>query len=217
MEVKTFVVSEMRSNCYFLTDEESGECAVIDCGAFEDYLHDTLNSSDIKKVKCILLTHGHLDHILGVPELKRQTGAPVCIHTNDEVCLYDEKRSFMSAHRPGEQELMKADILLGDGDILYLGKNKIECLHTPGHSSGSVCFLCGNLLFTGDTLFCRTIGRTDFEDSCDDDMNISLKRLYELPGDYKVYPGHNRSSTLQFERETNRYLVRRYRSLDFIR
>lgn len=205
MLVKVLPLGAIGANCYIVKDEESGEAAVIDCGAFNGELKKALRD-DVGRVKYILLTHGHFDHVLGVPELRRLTGARVLIHENDADCLYDERRSLIFRHAPGTQELINADGFLRDGDVLSLGSLEIRVIHTPGHSKGSVCFICGDCIFTGDTLFCKAFGRTDFPDGDMRDLRESIKRLFALPGGYTVYPGHNRSTTLEAERKTNRIL-----------
>lgn len=206
MKVERLPLGEVQANTYILRDEETGEIAIIDCGECTPSLLERLEKHGLDNVKYIILTHGHFDHIFGVPELKKLTGAPVLIHENDADCLYDEMRSLAYRHFPDEQVFIKADGFLGEGDVLKLGEQEIRVLHTPGHSKGSVCLVCADMLFTGDTLFCRTVGRTDFPDGDFQEMMSSIKKLINLEGDYIVYPGHNRSTTLDIERKTNRFL-----------
>lgn len=208
LKVESIPLGPVEANTYIITDTASGLSAVIDCGGFTPELVRMLSS---KEVKLILLTHGHYDHILGVYELKKLTGAEVMIHKNDADCLFDEKRSLSYySYMPGAQKPLTADRLLGEGDEIRLGETVLRVLHTPGHTSGSVCYIdeADRILFTGDTLFCLTCGRTDLPTGDDMQMYNSLKRIKELDGDYKVYTGHNRSTTLDAERVRNRYLRR---------
>lgn len=198
----------VQANCYVLIDEETKEAAVIDPGDFTEDLRFLLKSDEVSKVKYILLTHGHFDHILGVPQVKEHTGAEIAIHENDEKCLHDEHASLADMDCPGAQQMCEADILLHEGDVLKLGSSEIRVLETPGHTKGGVCFMCEDLLFTGDTLFCLTYGRTDFEGGSEEEMKRSLKRLVDLDGDYTVLPGHNRATTLSHERKRNRFIRR---------
>lgn len=197
----------IQANTYVLTDEISGKTAVIDAGACTPQLKQALEGKD---VQYILLTHGHFDHILGVAELKKLTGAQVCIHAADAVCLEDEAESLCSWEYAGAQTAVSADRLLADGDVITFGEAKLTVLHTPGHTKGGVCYADfeNRLLFTGDTLFCLTAGRTDFPGGNDVELLSSLIRLRNLDGDFTVYPGHNRATSLEFERGRNRYMRR---------
>lgn len=206
MQIKILPLGEVRANSYLVTDEATGETVLIDCGECTPQLVSELEKAGIDHIKYILLTHGHFDHIWGVPAVNRLVGAPVMVHKEDADCLFDEERSLAYRHFPGEQELFRADRLLEDGDVLPFGRQEIRVLHTPGHSKGSVCYVCGNLIFSGDTLFARTVGRTDFPDGSIEELGGSVKRLFALPGDYIVYPGHNRPTMLDIERKTNRFL-----------
>lgn len=207
LSIDTIVLGPVSANTYIVTDDESGETAIIDCGEFNNDLKSLIES---KNVKYILLTHGHFDHILGVPELKDYTHALVAIHTLDADCLENEYKSLASWECKGQQKNIKADIFLNEGDELALGKTIIKVLHTPGHTVGGVCYLIEDekVIFTGDTLFCLTAGRTDFDGGSYEDLLSSLIRLKRLEGDYTVYTGHNKSTTLDYERTHNMYLRR---------
>jgi len=222
MKITAILLGPLKTNCYILTDEGSGETAVIDPGVWEASLGGAFDEESVKKIKYILLTHGHFDHILGVHELKRLSGAEVLIHKADADCLYDERRSllFLSPDdsrydefikyiyplAPGQQIPVHADAFLSDGDILRLGETEIRVVHTPGHSAGSVCFIADGNVFSGDTLFRLTVGRTDFKDGDEKALLASLMRLMELPDEYAVYPGHHRPTAVGFERVKNHFL-----------
>ena len=205
--VDSLALGPVSANTYIVTDDATGETAVIDAGACTDELLDKLNG---KNVRYFLLTHGHYDHILGVPALKAHTGAEVLIHKADADCFWDTEKSLASFDRSFSQTPMKADRLLSDGDEIHLGDTVLSVLHTPGHTKGGVCYIDyqDRLNFSGDTLFCLTAGRTDFPGGSFEELMASLITLRNLPGDYIVYPGHNRATTLEHERVRNRYMRR---------
>ena len=198
MKVSVMQVGPIGTNCYLLQDEESGLLAVIDPGDdWERILHQ------IKKlggeVKYILLTHGHYDHTTAVPDLvKALPGVQVYIHQADANGAGSQLFPLASQ----VQDLNYYD----EGDTLTLGSLTIEVLHTPGHSKGSVTLKVGDVLFTGDTLFCGSCGRTDLRGGSYEEIMVSLKRLGELEGDFHVCPGHDRTSTLERERKYNPFL-----------
>ena len=199
MKVSMMQVGPIGTNCYLLQDEESGLMAVIDPGDdWERILHQIKKAGG--EVKYILLTHGHYDHTTGVPDLAKELpGVQVYIHQAD-------------ANGAGSQLFPLASQVkdlhyYDEGDTLTLGSLTIEVLHTPGHSKGSVTLKVGDVLFTGDTLFCGSCGRTDLRGGSYEEIMESLKRLGELEGDFHVCPGHDRTSTLERERKYNPFLM----------
>ena len=208
MIIKTFPVGMIDTNCYVLIDEKSGEAAVIDPGYASERLKKALTSPEIKNVKYILLTHGHFDHILGVYDIKELTGAQVAIHKNEVKWLQDERLSLAREVAPGTQKSVKCDIELEDGMHLTLGELDIEVIFTPGHTPGGCCFKTEDVLFSGDTLFCGSVGRTDFPGGSYEKLIESVKRIDALfkNEDLKVLSGHGEETTLNVERKYNPYM-----------
>lgn len=199
MKVSVMQVGPIGTNCYFLQDEESGLMAIIDPGDdWERILHQVKKAES--EVKYILLTHGHYDHTTAVPDLvKALPGVQVYIHQADA----NGAGSQLFPLAAQVKDLNNYD----EGDTLSLGSLTIEVLHTPGHSKGSVTLKVGDVLFTGDTLFCGSCGRTDLRGGSYEEIMASLKRLGELEGDFHVCPGHDRTSTLERERKYNPFLL----------
>lgn len=199
MKVSVMQVGPIGTNCYFLQDEESGLMAIIDPGDdWERILHQVKKAEG--EVKYILLTHGHYDHTTAVPDLvKALPGVQVYIHQADA----NGAGSQLFPLAAQVKDLNNYD----GGDTLSLGSLTIEVLHTPGHSKGSVTLKVGDVLFTGDTLFCGSCGRTDLRGGSYEEIMASLKRLGELEGDFHVCPGHDRTSTLERERKYNPFLL----------
>lgn len=195
-------------NCYIVREEKSNTCIVIDPAEAEP-VRRFLEQNALTATH-IFLTHGHFDHILGVAGLKRLTGAAVCIHELDAEALGDDEANLAEMFRYSVPHCA-ADRLLFGGDIVEAAGLKFEVLFTPGHSPGGVCYVERNerVIFSGDTLFCLSVGRTDFKGGDAERLYRSIKdELFALPGDYKVYPGHMRETTLDFERGNNPFMAR---------
>ncbi|MCC8356911.1 MAG: MBL fold metallo-hydrolase [Oscillospiraceae bacterium] len=196
MLIKCLPVGLYEANCYIVTDEDTLECAVIDPGDESNTILNYLEEHHLT-VKYIFLTHGHFDHTMAVLPVKEETGATVCLNKKDANAAIAGEGRFT----PPEDT-----VWYGEGDIFHVGSLTFQVIETPGHTPGGVCLLCGEALFTGDTLFRESCGRTDLPGGDMATLLRSLKRLYDLPGDYEVYPGHMDSTTLQRERLFNYYL-----------
>ncbi|MDE6385160.1 MAG: MBL fold metallo-hydrolase [Eubacterium sp.] len=200
--VKTAVFGQLENNCYLLTDDASGKSALVDCTDASDKMIDFIGNANLEY---ILLTHGHFDHIGGVKEIKEKYGAKVVISNEDAGMLSSSKLS-LAAFCGGVQNNTEPDILVQDGDIITLGEAAVTVLATPGHTKGGVCYMAEDVIFTGDTLFFCSCGRTDFPGGSFDEIKQSLKRIAAFDKNYRLYPGHDRATTLDFEKQNNPYM-----------
>ena len=200
MQIKTIVTGIYGSNCYIVMDDNSKEAVVVDPGGDVENIASAIDTMEAK-VKYILLTHGHLDHTTGVAELKDITNAIVCINKKDDDLITQGEYLF------GPLLVGGADKLLKQGDIIKVSTLEFTCYDTPGHTPGGMCFLIGNCVFTGDTLFAGSIGRTDFVGGDFNTIIHSIKsKLLCLPGETIVYPGHGPCSTIDNEKKANPFL-----------
>ena len=210
MEIKTFYFNPIRTCCYVAWDETK-ECVIVDpgCNGQREFqrIVDFISLKELKPVK-VLLTHGHFDHILGVADVAAAWPVEVCLNPADRPLL---ARSAEWARELG-LEMKPYDgpyTDLADGDVVRFGNTELTVLATPGHTRGGVCFLCkkDNVLFSGDTLFAGSIGRTDFEEGDLDRMLESIaSKLLTLDGDTTVLPGHGPATSIGYERSTNPFL-----------
>lgn len=202
MHIKTISVGPIETNCYIVTDEK-GIGIIIDPGFEAWKIEGNLNKTN--QIKYIVLTHSHFDHFLAAKKLKEKTGASIVIHEVDAPNLENPNLSLLSLYDELDTQTIKADITVNENTILSAGDLTLNFLHTPGHTKGSMCILIDNVMFSGDTLFRLSIGRTDLPDGNMNEMLSSLKKLFALEKDYKVYPGHMVNTTLFYERENNPY------------
>jgi len=200
MEIKKVIAGIYGANCYIVMDKDTNEAVVLDPGGDVDDIVNVINTIGAKVVY-IILTHGHVDHTSGVAELKTITKAVVCISKKDDDLITSGEYLFGPLIEGG------ADKLLKNGDILKISNLQITCIDTPGHTPGGMSFLMGNCVFTGDTLFAGSIGRTDFAFGDFKTIISSIKsKLLCLPGDTVVYPGHGPESTINNEKSNNPFL-----------
>ena len=197
MLIKTLPVGMIETNCYIVTDETTLNCAVIDPGDESNTILDYVESNHLK-VSYIFLTHGHFDHTMAATAVYEETGAKICMHRADSnATVQDAPYRF----NPPEDT-----IWYKEGDKFTVGALEFSVLETPGHTPGGVTLLCEDAMFCGDTLFRDSCGRTDLPGGSMPQLLGSLKRLYDLPGDFEVYPGHMDSTTLSRERRFNYYM-----------
>ena len=203
MKISTFILGEMRTNCYFITNEN--KTVIVDPAAESDRLLKIIKERNLS-VEFILLTHAHFDHMMALDDLREATNAPLYVHEHDAEAVVDPKLSYVQQFAGINTGFKPAERLLSDGDTLYLGDIEIKVTHTPGHTMGSVCYFIEDNIITGDTLFKGDIGRDDLYGGDETQLNNSIKKLKSLESDYKIYPGHGSSSRLSYEKENNIYL-----------
>lgn len=199
-------MGSMGANCYLYTCSATKKAVIIDPGAEGKKIHRWILEKGVK-VDYILLTHGHVDHIGAVDELKGLLGdVLVGIHAGDAEMLTDGKKN-LSGYMGQSLVQKEADILLQDGQEIMVGNERLKIISTPGHSPGCVCFLSSEGLFSGDTLFAGSIGRTDFPGgSLDQLLNGVKKKLLILPDQTRVFPGHGEETSIGEEKRDNPFL-----------
>ena len=201
MKIDSLTVGPIGTNCYILQDEQAKLCAVIDPGDEPERVIRAVEQTGCIPTM-ILLTHGHFDHYTGVAGLlEKWPELPVYIHEKDVTDRVSGGFDLLCPRLPEKNQRYYKE-----GDCLTLGGLTIRVLETPGHSRGSVCLVVGDVIFSGDTLFYGSCGRTDFAGGSYEDILRSLRCLAELPGQYTVYPGHDRPTDLDFERRMNPYM-----------
>ncbi len=205
MNIEKLTLGAMQTNCYILSDEKSGECAVIDPAAEAGEIIGYVRKNSLK-IKYIILTHVHIDHIMALDELKKLCGAPVAVH-EEEARLLNDNMGTLAQLFGTAPPASKADILLHDGDNLNLGDEVLKIIHTPGHTIGGISILCGKILISGDALLNMSIGRTDFPGGSYNQLKSSIvNKLFVLDDDTLVYPGHGEITTIGNEKSFNPFL-----------
>lgn len=205
MNIMVKQVGHLGVNCYIVSCKATGEAVVIDPGDSAAEIAESLSAQALR-VKYIVNTHGHSDHIGANSEIKRVTGAPLLIHQADAAMLEDAKLN-LSQYIGRPILSVGADRLLKDGDTIAVGHLVFSVLHTPGHTKGGICLLVNDTLFSGDTLFAESVGRCDFPGGSMPELAQSIQtKLMALPDHVTVLPGHGPGTTIGWERAHNPYL-----------
>jgi glyoxylase-like metal-dependent hydrolase (beta-lactamase superfamily II) len=184
---------------------DEGNAALIDAPDDAEYILEQLDVFNLT-LKMILLTHGHFDHIGAAADLQDETGCEVYAHTDDLYMVRDGEASKGGFPGIGNIRGVEKVTPITEDTVIKLDEIEFDVLHTPGHTPGSVCYISGNAMFSGDTLFARSIGRTDMPGGDMDKMEQSLEKIKDLGGDLTVYPGHMNVTSLETERRVNPYL-----------
>ncbi|WP_027625921.1 MBL fold metallo-hydrolase [Clostridium lundense] len=201
MNIQRIPVGVYAANCYIVIDEETKDAIVVDPGSEYAVIKDEIKKLGAN-IKYIFVTHGHIDHTGAVAELREFLNVPVCLNEKDEKLIMNGGYMFGTPENCG-----KADIQIEEGDMFTIGNMKLKCIETPGHTLGGMCFIIDNVVFTGDTLFSGSIGRTDFEGGSFESIIDSIKRkLLVLPQDTIVLPGHGDHTTIKNEKVYNPFL-----------
>ncbi len=194
--IKILAVGELETNCYLITDRETGDTIIIDPGDDGDFITETVSNEKLKPI-AVLLTHGHFDHVLGCLELKLNFGLPIYLNEKDNKLYRGANQSAAHWLKKKTLKVPPIDHFVKEKDEIIFGNGKLVVIETPGHTPGSICLYDGKKnLFTGDTLFKDSIGRTDLSYSRPLQLIKSLDKLKKLPESTIIYPGHGESSTL---------------------
>ena len=207
MDIQILRVGMLQTNCYIISDKACGKAAVIDPGGDCQNILTSLAMHGLC-AEYVIITHSHCDHIAALDELKETTGAKIVISTTDAATLNNSDYT-LSAMLGTAAPTTKADICVNDGDTMTIAGYPARFIMTPGHTPGSMCiyFESEKVLFSGDTLFCESIGRTDFPGGSYSAIASSIKnKLYPLGDDIRVLPGHNSETTILHEKESNFYI-----------
>lgn len=206
MKIINLRVGPVHTNCYIVYDENSKEAILVDPGENAGGILQNIEENNLK-LKYILLTHSHFDHVIAVTPVKEATGAEIVIHKKD---IPNISAEYINKHYgryiKGEYKEPQIDIKAVDGTEVTFGNLTATYIHTPGHTVGSSVIKIDKALFTGDTLFAGECGRCDLDGGDFNQMLKSLKKIAEIEGNFDVYPGHEQFSTLDEERKSNRYI-----------
>lgn len=207
MKIYSREVGHIGTNCYVVVNEKDGECFVVDPGGDCDVIMKM--AADAKaKITAILLTHGHSDHIGALDELRKATGAAVYMSEGDAECLTSPTTN-LSAFWGMNMTSAPAENYVEDGEAIFVAGMELKCLATPGHTKGGVCYYSKEfgVAFVGDTIFCESIGRTDFPGGSYSGLLDSIKsKLLTLDDDVTLLPGHGPKTTVGWERRRNPFL-----------
>lgn len=205
MKFERLSLGALQTNCYIVYDEKTKDTAVIDPGANFTRIKSYIETNGLN-IKYIIVTHAHGDHIGALKELKDYSNATVCIHKEDSEMLKSKSKNF-SGMMGGTGIEMTADKFIEDGETIEIGDAKLKIIHTPGHTRGGISIYCDKVLFSGDTLFQDSVGRTDLYGGSMAELIKSIReKLFILPDDTRVYPGHGPSTTILHEKKENSFV-----------
>ena len=206
MKIQNFVLGMVGTNCYLVVNEEEKQCILIDPAVYSGEIAEQIRREGLD-LRAILLTHGHFDHIMGIDGFLERYPVPVYVHEDDEKVMNDARLNQSSTYTAGYT--FSGAQYLRDRQTLDLAGYTFEVIHTPGHTWGGCCYYIAseNVLFSGDTLFQCSVGRTDFETSSTSDLMHSVKeKLLKLPDGTHVYPGHMGETTIGYEKIHNPFV-----------
>jgi glyoxylase-like metal-dependent hydrolase (beta-lactamase superfamily II) len=202
MKIENIVVGPLQVNCFIAYDEDSLEALVVDPGDEAEKIIRLIEARKLK-VSHIVCTHAHFDHIGAVSKLKEATGAPVIIQKEDfELYMRADKQAVLWGFQI-EKQPPEPDMYVVEGDEICVGRFRFKVLHTPGHSPGGICLYGEGVIFTGDTIFAGSVGRTDFFGGSNADLKKSFSRIISLPPETRIFSGHGPLTTVKMEKESN--------------
>ena len=204
MIIETIPVGPLQGNTYIVGDEETRQAVVIDPGDEGDRILEVVKSNNLK-INEIICTHAHFDHVGAAGDIKKETGAKIIMHKEDleTYSLAKDQAAFWGFQ---VDDLPQPDGYVGEGDEIKVGNLSFKVMHTPGHSKGGICLYGKGIVFTGDTIFKGSIGRTDFPGGSIEELKSSFRRIIELPDDTRVLSGHGPETTIGYEKQTNFFM-----------
>lgn len=208
MKIKNFVIGMLGTNCYLVSNDETKECVLIDPAVYSSEITAYIHKEELD-MRAILLTHGHFDHIMGIGGFLEEFPVPVYAHQEEEALLKDATMNMSQEF--GRQYTYSGASYLEDAQVLDLAGTRFQVIHTPGHTIGGCCYYLKQekVLFSGDALFRESIGRTDFPTGNSSQLLRSIReKLFVLPEETVVYPGHMESTTIEDEKKYNPYFER---------
>ena len=207
MKIEKYVVGMIGTNCYLVINEETKDTVMVDPGAYPAKLKNAVKEQGLK-LKAVLLTHAHFDHIMGLSDVMEDIKVPVYVEEADLPMMMDGESNLSSGYMRGGYQFADA-VPVRDGQQLQIAGFQFRVIHTPGHTQGGVCYYVEKegVLFSGDTLFCCSVGRSDFATSSTSALIRSIKeKLFLLPDETKVFPGHMGATTIGNEKVNNPYV-----------
>ena len=206
MTVKQFLAGPIGTNCYLLINEKTKEAVIVDPASCPDYMMNYIKAEEIK-LKAVLLTHAHFDHIMGIDGMREKFQVPVYASEKEQEILQDARLNLSAAYGGGYT--FSDATCVRDGEELEIAGMKIKVIETPGHTAGGCCYYIAEeeALFSGDSLFCASIGRTDFPTGSSSQLVRAVRdKLFVLPEETMVYPGHMEETTIGYERKHNPFI-----------
>lgn len=209
MIIKNFIEPPIDNNNYLLIDEKSKEAALVDCSSVDNRIWEELKNNNAT-LKYILLTHGHFDHIAGIrPDMGITTNnsRPQIVMNKKDLGWLNNANKYLPMFGMPEITIPTIDIFIEEGDVLKLGETEIKVIETAGHTQGGVCYLVDNNLFSGDTIFRESVGRCDLEGGDFDQIVENIEnKIFTLPEDVIIYPGHGKITSVGWEKLHNRFM-----------
>lgn len=202
MFIKCLKVGPIETNCYIACDKVANKAVIVDPGADAPRIVSALEETQCT-ADYVILTHGHADHMMAAHEVMQKTGAKLAVFADELTFLNDPERNVYNTMSQLTFEPFTPDLMLRDGETFTFGNTELRVMHTPGHTHGSCCILSQDTMFSGDTLFRESAGRTDLPTGSTHELMLSLKRIFAIEGDLQILPGHGDFTTLEYERGHN--------------